>query len=198
MSHEKALEAAARAYDAEDASHMGEPSPWVSADEDGAFDWKAERVACASVAIAAYLSALIPDEVAGVVRELAERAERRAATEGPFTKENLVEYRAASTLTALAARAEKAERLLDGVDEERRGALDMCIERNKTITRLEAENRDLRAKLETVEAETQERCAKVADEWTVSVLSTANDAEEIEMVANSVALEIAAAIRSPQ
>lgn len=32
-----------------------------------------------------------------------------------------------------------------------------------TIARLEAENRDLRAKLETVEAETRERCARTVE-----------------------------------
>lgn len=50
-----ALEALARAYDREDASQRGEPSPWAD-ESDATFPaWRAERLACAEVAIKAYL-----------------------------------------------------------------------------------------------------------------------------------------------
>lgn len=41
-----------------------------------------------------------------------------------------------------------------------------------------------------------EACAKLADDWSVTVLQAAGDAQEIEMVANSIPSEIATAIRS--
>lgn len=161
MSNEKALEAAHKALEeAINSPKHGSPIEYI---------------------VNAYLSALVPDEVAGVVRELADRAERRAATEGPFTKENLVEYRAASLLTALAARAEKAER---DAEEARRWAsewhrvcqtiatvMDLPEPEGATfagavrdrVATLEAENSELRAKLETVEAETLEEAARAID-----------------------------------
>lgn len=45
----------------------------------------------------------LPADVKLLVRELTDRAEWRALNEGPFTKKNLVEFRAAAALTAQAA-----------------------------------------------------------------------------------------------
>ena len=39
----------------------------------------------------------------------------------------------------------EARRLVDGIDEERRGALDLCVERNKEIARLSAKLAEARA-----------------------------------------------------
>lgn len=49
----EALEALARAYDREDASQRGEPTPWDDVED---LTWKAERIACAQVGLAAYLA----------------------------------------------------------------------------------------------------------------------------------------------
>ena len=46
---------------------------------------------------------------------------------------------------------------------------DTVHDKDATISRLEAENRDLRAKLETVRAETLEEAARVADEYFLKV-----------------------------
>lgn len=43
------------------------------------------------------------------------------------------------------ARLSEARRLVDGIDEERRGALDLCVERNKEIARLSAKLAEARA-----------------------------------------------------
>lgn len=86
MSHEKALEAAAVAI-------SGAPFPTK------------RSLSKAKAAIDAYLSALVPDEVAGVVARLDAVAH---GSDRPYAAS--VAREAASTLTALAARAEKAER----------------------------------------------------------------------------------------
>lgn len=53
----EALEALARAYDREDASQRGEPDPWDYDDGNEAERlWRAERIACAQVGLAAYLA----------------------------------------------------------------------------------------------------------------------------------------------
>ena len=63
------------------------------------------------------------------------------------------------------------------------------------FARLEAENRDLRAKLETVEAETRERCAKVADYVVQRAHRDWHDRKKAEG-AHDMAEELAAAIRN--
>lgn len=51
----------------------------------------------------------------------------------------------ALTAEADKARLSEARRLVDGIDEERRGALDLCVERNKEIARLSAKLAEARA-----------------------------------------------------
>lgn len=82
----KALEAFARAYDQEEAACMGEPSPWVSADEDGDDEWKAERIVAARAGIEAYQAALSAPQVGAesVVKPLewmqADQSDQRVLT----------------------------------------------------------------------------------------------------------------------
>lgn len=71
--HEQALRALAQAYDREDAAQRGEPDPWNLDDPGDIGDsdtWVSERLACAQVAAEAFLSALLPEDVAGLVERL--------------------------------------------------------------------------------------------------------------------------------
>ena len=77
--HEKALRALAQAYDREDAAQRGEPDPWMLDDPGDIGDsdtWVSERLACAQVAADAFLSALLPEDTAGLVNRLREEAMR--------------------------------------------------------------------------------------------------------------------------
>lgn len=75
--------------------------------------------------------------VEGVERELVERLEA-AIAEAEFGHESPTHVRAlvAHLKTATSA-ISSLQRLVDGIDDERRGALDLCIERNKQIQALE-------------------------------------------------------------
>ncbi|TPM53233.1 hypothetical protein FJ959_22130 [Mesorhizobium sp. B2-2-4] len=59
-----ALELLARAFDKEDASQRGEPDPWLDGGDDA--EWVSERLACAQVAIRAYLAASRAPQEQGV------------------------------------------------------------------------------------------------------------------------------------
>lgn len=94
-----------------------------------------------AVAIAAWNRRALPSApaVEGVERELVERLEA-AIAEAEFGHESPTHVRAlvAHLKTATSA-ISSLQRLVDGIDGERRGALDLCIERNKQIQALDKE-----------------------------------------------------------
>lgn len=76
--------------------------------------------ACRTEAVAAWnrrAAPALPQDVAGIVRDLHERAEWRAKNEGPFTKENLVEHRAASLILSQSAALASAREVIEQVAE---------------------------------------------------------------------------------
>ena len=95
------------------------------------------------------------DRIEALEREVAElEAERDSAREygkEARIRENKAENaRIHEQMLRQAAEADKARlsearRLVDGIDEERRGALDLCVERNKEIARLSAKLAEARA-----------------------------------------------------
>jgi hypothetical protein len=77
--------------------------------------------------------------VEGVERELVERLRAHTETFNIYGEQRQVDVclEAASAIFRLVKERDEALRLVDGIDDERRGALDLCIERNKQIQALE-------------------------------------------------------------
>lgn len=169
MSHEKALETAKLAqYDLVRDRNAYPKGPmaegrsiyrvigWEGADRGGLLLSEAEADAVRESLRSAPLSALVPDEVAGVVERLRKQIDHvvmGVSARKVFIGDDVLELcRGAdaiiSTITALAARAEKAEREAEAW-ERRAGEAIMgeaaAVER---ITTLEAEIAALRARLE--------------------------------------------------
>ncbi|WP_379069183.1 Lar family restriction alleviation protein [Mesorhizobium sp. UC22_110] len=78
----------------------------------GGGETKAEAREIVSTAWNRRAAPTLPADVKLLVRELTDRAEWRALNEGPFTKENLVEFRAATALTAQAALLDRAREVI--------------------------------------------------------------------------------------
>lgn len=107
--HEKALRALAQAYDREDAAQRGEPDPWSLDDPGDIGDsdtWVSERLACAQVAAEAFLSALLPEDVAGLVERLRQYEGRQWETTACY---NGTRDEAASLIQSLTARIAELE-----------------------------------------------------------------------------------------
>src|SRR5690606_30237718 len=107
--HEQALRALAQAYDREDAAQRGEPDPWNLDDPGDIGDsdtWVSERLACAQVAAEAFLSALLPEDVAGLVERLRQYEGRQWETTACY---NGTRDEAASLIQSQAARIAELE-----------------------------------------------------------------------------------------
>lgn len=102
--YEQALRALAQAYDREDAAQRGEPDPWNLDDPGDIGDsdtWVSERLVCAQVAAEAFLSALLPEDVAGLVERLRQYEGRQWETTACY---NGTRDEAASIIQSLTAR----------------------------------------------------------------------------------------------
>lgn len=113
--HEQALRALAQAYDREDAAQRGEPDPWSLDDPGDIGDsdtWVSERLACAQVAAEAFLSALLPEDVAGLVERLRQYEGRQWETTACY---NGTRDEAASLIQSQAARIAELEAGIRGL-----------------------------------------------------------------------------------
>lgn len=113
--HEQALRALAQAYDREDAAQRGEPDPWNLDDPGDIGDsdtWVSERLACAQVAAEAFLSALLPEDVAGLVERLRQYEGRQWETTACY---NGTRDEAASLIQSQAARIAELEAGLEAI-----------------------------------------------------------------------------------
>jgi len=113
--HEQALRALAQAYDREDAAQRGEPDPWNLDDPGDIGDsdtWVSERLACAQVAAEAFLSALLPEAVAGLVERLRQYEGRQWETTACY---NGTRDEAASLIQSQAARIAELEAGLERI-----------------------------------------------------------------------------------
>lgn len=111
--NEDALRALAQAYDREDAAQRGEPDPWNLDDPGDIGDsdmWVSERLACAQVAAEAFLSALLPEDAAGLVERLRQYEGRQWETTSCY---NGTRDEAASLIQSQAARIAELEAGLD-------------------------------------------------------------------------------------
>ncbi len=128
--HEKALRALAQAYDREDAAQRGEPDPWNLDDPGDIGDsdtWVSERLACAQVAAEAFLSALLPEDVAGLVERLRQYEGRQWETTACY---NGTRDEATSLIQSQAARIAELEALVGAfvrANDEGPGLID-CID----------------------------------------------------------------------
>lgn len=113
--HEQALRSLAQAYDREDAAQRGEPDPWNLDDPGDIGDsdtWVSERLACAQVAAEAFLSALLPEDVAGLVERLRQYEGRQWETTACY---NGTRDEAASLIQSQAARISALEAAIRGL-----------------------------------------------------------------------------------
>lgn len=110
MLNQKALEAAVFAHDKEEAAMRGEPDPWADGHPEEEFS---DRTFCMGLAINTYLSAITPEDVAGLVEQiLMEAAASHAAGFAPAVRRC---YQTIQLIQSQAARIAELEGVLSRV-----------------------------------------------------------------------------------
>lgn len=143
----------------------------------------------------AYLATIAPAN--GLVEKLLHRQTIDlgdiSAVRSYLDADSILHHEAADTITAQAAEIEQQRRLIDGIDEERRSALELCVQRNKEITALTARLSALEALLDKAVGDiASERQRQIAAEgWTPEHDDVEHDSGDLAAAGSAYALHAA-------